>query len=74
MKHYLILNHTTGEKYKPTFDNISDARQWVINHCDLSDDIQIRDFNPANVIKLKTSDYIPALAYPAAYFNNREGV
>jgi len=36
MKFYNITNEKTRESYKKEFLNLTDARNWVINHLDMS--------------------------------------
>lgn len=36
MKNYLICNFQTSEKYEKKFADLESAREWVVNHLDLS--------------------------------------
>lgn len=33
---YFIYNNKTKESYQKQFDDLSEARHWIINHLDLS--------------------------------------
>ena len=43
MNQYLIYNNKNEyENYKKEFSNLSDARHWIINHLDLSNEWNIK--------------------------------